>query len=93
MSISDGLYLSAAIICIAMLAYRPFKKYRVTTERRIITLILIDIFIASAVSILSSFFNYLGFSNMLLIKNVEVIIYFFFHNFKVRMILNEFFNH
>ena len=79
MSISDGLYLSAAIICLAMLAYRPFKKYKITTERRIVTLILLDLFIASIVSVLSSFFEYLGFSNMLLIKNIEVLIYFIFH--------------
>ena len=79
MSISDGLYLSAAIICLAMLAYRPFKKYKITTERRIITLILLDLFIASFVSVFSSYIGYLGFSNMLLVRNIEVFIYFIFH--------------
>ena len=44
MSISDGLYLSAAIICIAMLAYRPFKKYRVTTDDNIILYLVIFYF-------------------------------------------------
>ena len=79
MSISDGLYLSASIICLAMLAYRPFKRYKLTGERRVVTLILIDIFVTSFVSVLSSFIAYLGFSNMLLVKNIEAFIYFFFH--------------
>ena len=72
MSISDGLYLSAAIICLAMLAYRPFKKYKVTTERRIITLILLDLFIASIVSVLSSFFEEVVKKDMLAGKRVII---------------------
>ena len=80
MTLNDGLYLAASLICLAFLIYRPFKGFRISKERATITFLLVNIFLTGIVSIVKSYFSSADPRVYEIVSKMESFAYFMLHN-------------
>lgn len=80
MTLSDGLYFGASLICLVFLIYRPFKRFHITRERVVITFLLINIFLTGVVSVAKSYLIFKGIGDAGVVSKIESFLYFMLHN-------------
>ncbi|MCR5605688.1 MAG: EAL domain-containing protein [Treponema sp.] len=81
MDLNAGLYLASAILNLGFLIYRPFRDYRKSIEHKIVTFLLINLFLTSAASVIQAYLININAPNLALVNKTESFFYFSLHTF------------
>ncbi len=79
MNINDGLYLATAVLSVAGLVFRPFKKYRRNAQYHIITFLLWNLFATAAACVFRSYAIQNSWASIKFLNELESLTYFILH--------------